>query len=340
MTTAATMAISPEAYAPYQHDVEQALRSALDEFREPTWLYDPVHYLFDGGGKRVRPMLTLLACEAVGGDRHAALPAAIAVELLHNFTLVHDDIMDSSEKRRGRDTVHVKWDTNVAILSGDVMMGMALRLLMRSAQHAPRPLDVIDAFSTGLIEVCDGQALDLAFMDRRDVTPEEYFAMIERKTARLLEMSVAIGANVGGATNGRVESLRAFARGIGIAFQLQDDVLDIIGSEQFGKMPGGDVLEGKRTWLMLECTRRVQERADAPEHHLHLLDAFYASGALTKTDVPAVLDMLHHHNVIADASILVERYTNDAFAHLHTLPPTPARDLLEGLGRQLMERRS
>ena len=340
MTTAATMAISPEAYAPYQHDVEQALRSALDEFREPTWLYDPVHYLFDGGGKRVRPVLTLLACEAVGGDRHAALPAAIAVELLHNFTLVHDDIMDSSEKRRGRDTVHVKWDTNVAILSGDVMMGMALRLLMRSAQHAPRPLDVIDAFSTGLIEVCDGQALDLAFMDRRDVTPEEYFAMIERKTARLLEMSVAIGANVGGATNGRVESLRAFARGIGIAFQLQDDVLDIIGSEQFGKMPGGDVLEGKRTWLMLECTRRVQERADAPEHHLHLLDAFYASGALTKTDVPAVLDMLHHHNVIADASILVERYTNDAFAHLHTLPPTPARDLLEGLGRQLMERRS
>lgn len=340
MTTAATMAISPETYAPYQHDVEQALRSALDEFREPTWLYDPVHYLFDGGGKRVRPVLTLLACEAVGGTRQAALPAAIAVELLHNFTLVHDDIMDSSEKRRGRDTVHVKWDTNVAILSGDVMMGMALRLLMRSAQHAPRPLEVIDAFSTGLIEVCDGQALDLAFMDRRDVTPEEYFSMIEWKTARLLEMSVAIGANVGGATNGRVESLRAFARGIGIAFQLQDDVLDIIGSEQFGKMPGGDILEGKRTWLMLECTRRVQERADASEQHRQLLDAFYASGALTKTDVPAVLDMLHHHNVIADASILVERYTNDAFAHLHTLPPTPARDLLEGLGRQLMERRS
>lgn len=340
MTTAAPMAISPEAYAPYQQDVEQALRSALDEFREPRWLYDPVHYLFDGGGKRVRPVLTLLACEAVGGDRAAALPAAIAVELLHNFTLVHDDIMDSSEKRRGRDTVHVKWDTNVAILSGDVMMGMALRLLMRSAQHAPRPLDVIDAFSTGLIEVCDGQALDLAFMERRDVTPEEYFAMIERKTARLLEMSVAIGANVGGATNGRVESLRTFARDIGIAFQLQDDVLDIIGSEQFGKMPGGDILEGKRTWLMLECTRRVRERTDASEQHQQLLDAFYAGATLTKTDVPAVLAMLHEYNVITDATALVERYTNDAFAHLHALPSTPARDLLEGLGRQLMERRS
>lgn len=340
MTTDTAMAIPPEAYTPYQQEVELALRHALDEFREPAWLYEPVHYLFDGGGKRVRPILTLLACEAVGGVRSAAMPAAIAVELLHNFTLVHDDIMDSSEKRRGRDTVHVKWDTNVAILSGDVMMGMALRLLMRSAQHAERPLDVIDAFTTGLIEVCDGQALDLAFMERRDVTPDEYFTMIERKTARLLEMSVAIGAHVGGSGNGCVESLRTFARDIGIAFQLQDDVLDITGSEQFGKMPGGDILEGKRTWLMLECTRRVREGTDAPSLHTQLLNAFYSGGSLTRTDVPAVLAMLHEYNVISDATALVERYTNDAFAHLHALPATPARDLLEGLGRQLMERRS
>jgi len=338
MTTAAPMASTTELLAPYLADVEKALRGALDEFIEPAWLYQPVHYLFEGGGKRIRPILTLLACEAVGGERAGALPAAVAVELLHNFTLVHDDIMDRSTKRRGRDTVHVKWNESAAILSGDVMMGMAMRLLMRSAHHAPRPLDVIDAFSTGLIEVCDGQALDLAFMDRADVTPEEYFTMIEKKTARLLEMSVAIGANVGGATNGRVAALRAFAREIGIAFQLQDDILDVTGSEAFGKQPGGDIVEGKRTWLMLECARRVREDLGARDDHRSLVTAFFASNGLGRDHVPDVLAMMESYGVVADATALVERYTTDAFDHLRSIPATDARHLLERLALQLMQR--
>ncbi len=324
--------------APYLADVEGALHSALNEFTEPAWLYDPVQYLFEGGGKRIRPILTLLACESVGGDRSVALPAAVAVELLHNFTLVHDDIMDSSDKRRGRDTVHVRWNQNAAILAGDVMMGMAMRLLMRSAHHAPRPLDVIDAFSTGLIEVCDGQALDLAFMERDDVTPEEYFTMIEKKTARLLEMSVAIGANVGGATNGRVQALRDFARLIGIAFQMQDDILDITGSEAFGKSPGGDIVEGKRTWLMLECARRVREDLNAQEVHTTLVASFFANNGLAREHVNAVISMMDTYGVTADATALVEKFTNDAFAHLHLVPQNPARDLLEVLAKMLMAR--
>jgi len=324
--------------ADYQSEVEGALQRALAEFTDPTWLYKPVRYLFEGGGKRIRPILTLLACESVGGERAAALPAAVAVELLHNFTLVHDDIMDSSDKRRGRDTVHVKWNQNVAILSGDVMMGMAMRLLMRSAHHAPKPLDVIDAFSTGLIEVCDGQAMDLAFMERDDVTPEEYFTMIEKKTARLLEMSVAIGANVGGATNGRVQALRDFARHIGVAFQMQDDILDLTGSEAFGKSAGGDIVEGKRTWLMLECTRRVHEDVSAAAQHRHLISAFFSNNGLPRELVPDVVSMINTYRVLDDATDLVERYTRDAYKFLHEIDTSPARNLLEGLAKGLMAR--
>ncbi|MCX6140158.1 MAG: polyprenyl synthetase family protein [Candidatus Kapabacteria bacterium] len=339
MTTVPPMATHPaELLAPYLADVEEALHGALKEFTEPAWLYEPVRYLFEGGGKRIRPILTLLACESVGGDRASALPAAVAVELLHNFTLVHDDIMDSSDKRRGRDTVHVRWNQSAAILAGDVMMGMAMRLLMRSAHHAPKPLDVIDAFSTGLIEVCDGQALDLAFMDRDDVTPEEYFTMIEKKTARLLEMSVAIGANVGGATNGRVEALRSFAREIGIAFQMQDDILDITGSEAFGKSPGGDIVEGKRTWLMLECARRVREDKEADPDHSQLIALFFANNGIARERVADVLSMMGTYRVVTDATALVEKFTLDAFEHLHIVPKSPARDLLEVLARMLMAR--
>lgn len=339
MTTDPPMAIQTTGmFAPYLNDVEEALQSALNEFTEPAWLYDPLRYLFAGGGKRIRPLLTLLACESVGGSRDAAFPAAIAVELLHNFTLVHDDIMDSSLKRRGRDTVHVKWDQNAAILAGDVMMGMAMRLLMRSAHHAPRPLDVIDAFSTGLIEVCDGQALDLAFMERDDVTPEEYFTMIEKKTARLLEMSVAIGANVGGATNGRVAALRAFARQIGIAFQMQDDILDLTSPEAFGKQAGGDIVEGKRTWLMLEIARRVRQDNNASPEHIALITAFFANNGLDKEQVPSVIAMMQTYGVIANATALVESYTNDAYEHLNQLPQNTARDMLEALAKMLMKR--
>ncbi|RPI65686.1 MAG: polyprenyl synthetase family protein, partial [Ignavibacteriae bacterium] len=166
----------------YTERIEVALQQCLDEFTHPGSLYDPVHYLFVGGGKRVRPILTLLSCEAVGGNADHAMSAALAVELLHNFTLVHDDIMDRSPMRRGRPTVHTAFDENTAILSGDVMMGMAMRMLERSARHAPDPIDVITAFSTGLIDVCEGQALDMAFMTRSDVTADEYFHMIEQKT--------------------------------------------------------------------------------------------------------------------------------------------------------------
>lgn len=313
----------------YLNDVEAALQECIAEYQEPKWLYAPVQYVCSAGGKRIRPLLTLLACEAVGGNRTNCLHASIAVEMLHNFTLVHDDIMDSSALRRGRPTVHVQWSNNAAILAGDVMMGIAIRLLGKSAKNSPQPLEVIEAFTTGLIDVCDGQALDLEFTSREQVTIQEYFTMITKKTARLLEMSVAIGALVGGATNSQVLALRTFAQHIGIAFQLQDDLLDIIGSEKFGKTPGGDILEGKRTWLMLRLAE-CQPNGIAQE--------FFANHGLPQERIPEVLNALNSYNLIAEAKTLVEHYTQQAFLSLDSLAESDAKSTLKELALQMMGR--
>lgn len=330
----------------YVDEIESALRDVMATYRSPHSLYDPVHYLFDGGGKRIRPLMTLLACEACGGVRAHAMPAALAVELMHNFTLVHDDIMDSSAMRRGRPTVHMKWDLNTAILSGDVMMGVAMRLLEQSARHAAAPVDVFSAFSTGLIDVCDGQALDLELQTSPSASIDAYFDMITKKTARLLETSVVLGAHIAGAASPLTETLRTFARNIGVAFQLQDDVLDLLGTDGFGKTPGGDVIEGKRTWLILTARERVaaarsgdrvHDRASIDAYH-ELLAAFDAQSGLPKERVPEVRAMMDALGVIDDARAVVRDLTEDAFAHLHALPASEARDMLHHLATQLMGR--
>jgi len=327
----------------YTELVEHALGEELAAYIAPSWLYDPVRYLMDGGGKRVRPVLTLLCCEAAGGTREDCMPAAVAVELLHNFTLVHDDIMDRSLMRRGRATVHTQFGESAAILAGDVLMGISMRLLERSVRAASmhtreRQIDgmgVIAAFSTGLIDVCDGQALDLAFMSRNNVTIDEYFTMITKKTARLLEMSATIGARLAGADESTIEHLRTFAADLGIAFQVQDDLLDIIGTATFGKATGGDIVEGKRTWLMLAARERTRDTNTAWQQ---LVDDFFTQNGLEASHIPDVTTMLYELGIINDARSLVEQYSKVAFAHLHALPHSPARDLLEQLGTGLMSR--
>ena len=318
--------------------MNEALAACLGEFTEPNALYLPIHYLFEAGGKRVRPVLTLLACEAVGGDPRKAMSAAVAVELLHNFTLMHDDIMDRSPKRRGRETVHVRYDENTAILSGDVMIGMAMRMLERSADLAPQPMDVIKAFTTGLIEVCEGQALDMTLPERNDVTPEEYFTMINKKTAKLLEMSVSIGALIGGANAAQIDHLTTFAREIGIAFQMQDDLLDIYGSEQFGKAAGGDIVEGKRTWLLLQTRDRANAGGDATSPCAAVIHDFYASNGLPRERVNEMMSCMQQLGVLDDAEAEIRKITEDAFTHLHALPSSAARDTLEELAEKLVAR--
>lgn len=350
----------PQIVSELKNQFEQALIEFLDEYTSPAELYDPIHYLLNAGGKRVRPLLTLLCAQAVSGNiteaqsaaLEHAMPAAIAVELIHNFTLVHDDIMDRSELRRGQPTVHVKWSESAAILSGDVIIGLATRALLRSAHHAKQPLAVVDAFSTGIVDVCDGQALDLALMSRRDVTIDDYFDMVAKKTSSLLEMSAVVGALIGGADTVTVDNVRAFARGIGIAFQLQDDLLDLVGTEDFGKQPGGDIVEGKRTWLMLRTEAIVAEALVAggtggsseaggkSNTYSELIRDFYANDGLPRERVADVMNMMHALGVVDEARALIERTTLDAFAHLHQLPQSPARDMLEELANTLVARRT
>lgn len=233
---------------------------------EPELLYAPIGYSLAGGGKRLRPMLLMLACGIFSDDMQRALPAAAAVEMFHNFTLLHDDIMDNAAMRRGKPSVFAKWGQNVAILSGDAMLICAYRLLNAIApQHLPQ---VLTTFNTMALEVCEGQQYDMDFEQKAKVSVVEYMHMIELKTSVLLAGSVVIGAMLGGASEEDCRKLRRFAVELGLAFQLQDDLLDSYGDERLGKAIGGDILEGKKTYLMItamshadEATREVLRNA-------------------------------------------------------------------------------
>lgn len=224
---------------------------------EPQLLYAPIGYSLSGGGKRLRPMLLMLASGIFSDSVQQALPAAAAVEVFHNFTLLHDDIMDNASIRRGKPSVYARWGQNVAILSGDAMMICAYRLL---AEVPSRLLpQVLGTFNSMALEVCEGQQYDMDFEQKQKVSVVEYMHMIELKTSALLAGSVVIGALLGGASEEDCRRLGRFALELGLAFQLQDDLLDSYGDERLGKAIGGDILEGKKTYLMIMAMSRADE---------------------------------------------------------------------------------
>ena len=224
---------------------------------EPELLYAPIGYSLSGGGKRLRPMLVMLSCGLFSDDIQQALPAAAAIEMFHNFTLLHDDIMDNAAVRRGKPSVFARWGQNVAILSGDAMLICAYRLLSGTPAHLlPQ---VVATFNEMALEVCEGQQYDMDFERRRKVSVVDYMHMIELKTSALLAGAAAIGATIGGASEEDCRKLRRFAHELGQAFQLQDDLLDSYGDEQLGKAIGGDILEGKKTYLMVTAMSRADE---------------------------------------------------------------------------------
>lgn len=224
---------------------------------EPERLYAPIIYSMAGGGKRLRPMLVLLACGLYADDLRPALPAAAAVEMFHNFTLLHDDIMDHAAVRRGKPSVFAKWGENAAILSGDAMLICAYRLLEQiPAEHLPQLLRVFNEMS---LQVCEGQQYDMDFENRTKVSVVDYMHMIELKTSVLLAGATVIGAILGGAPEEDCRKLRRFAIELGLAFQLQDDLLDSYGDERLGKAIGGDILEGKKTYLMITAMSHADE---------------------------------------------------------------------------------
>ena len=231
------------------------LNSKIKE-QEPKNLYDPINYILQLGGKRLRPVLTLMATAIFESDYKKALDAALAVEVFHNFSLVHDDIMDDAPLRRGQDTVHEKWDVNTGILSGDAMLINAYQLFENYEGETFRELAKL--FSKTAIEVCEGQQYDVDFETRDDVRLPEYLKMIEYKTAVLVGAALKMGAIVAETTKTNCDRIYEFGRDLGIAFQLQDDYLDAFGDPKtFGKQVGGDIIENKKTFLYLTALEKL-----------------------------------------------------------------------------------
>jgi len=224
----------------------------------PAALYEPISYILTLGGKRMRPALLLLACDLFGGDVDSAICPALAIEVFHNFTLMHDDIMDNAPLRRGKITVHERWNKNVGILSGDVMLVHAYQLMMQVKEHLLRT--VLDIFNETAVGVCEGQQVDMEFEQRHNVSIDEYLTMIRLKTAVLLGGALKIGALIGGADIKDAELIYSFGENLGIAFQLQDDILDVYGDpEKFGKQVGGDIISNKKTFLLIKALELANE---------------------------------------------------------------------------------
>jgi len=231
--------------------IKKAFNPALFT-HEPAELYDPITYTLNLGGKRIRPLLVLLGCDLFGGNIEKAMPAAIAIELFHNFTLLHDDIMDCAPLRRGQETVYKKWNTNIAILSGDTMFAVAYEYL---SQSNPQVLpSALSEFTRTARLVCEGQQYDMNFEQQKLVSINDYLKMIRLKTAVLIGCSLKLGSILANVPDPETEKIYSFGENIGMAFQLQDDLLDVFGDEQkFGKEIGGDIVSGKKTFLLLKA---------------------------------------------------------------------------------------
>jgi geranylgeranyl diphosphate synthase type II len=237
--------------------------ASFTQSEKPHSLYEPIRYTLNGNGKKLRPSLLLLTTEALGGDVEGAIPAAGAIEILHNFTLVHDDIMDNDETRRGRPTVHHKWDANVALLAGDGLVALAYQSLARTP--TPHIIEIHKLFTDSILMLCEGQALDKEFETRTAVSMDEYMEMIGKKTGRLIGLCTQMGGVLAGARRHEIEALKVYGESLGIAFQIQDDLFDITSSEKIlGKDFGSDIKSRKKTFLLihaLECATDSQRNA-------------------------------------------------------------------------------
>ncbi len=249
----------------YLDTVNQAI-AAIPYPEQPSQLYEPIAYHMALGGKRVRPVLVLMACDALGGEDDVALDAALGVEMFHNFTLLHDDVMDNADVRRGKPTVHRRWNSNTAILSGDTMLTLATQFIARTGNKA-----VMDLFNKTAIEIYEGQQWDMDFEDRNDVTVDEYINMIRLKTSVLLGCALKTGALLADGTEEDCDTLYDAGVNMGLAFQLQDDLLDVWGDPKtFGKEIGGDIMNNKKTFLLINAMQLATgDDADELRHWLN-----------------------------------------------------------------------
>ena len=319
-------------YTGYKEIIDDKLNNVFEK-NVPAEIYEPLIYILSGGGKRIRPVLLLFSCEAVGGNYMDAIYAAVSVEMLHNFTLIHDDIMDNADKRRGKETIHKKWNRDVAILTGDALLGLAYNTLLKTKSENIQ--QITQAFTEGIIEVCEGQGFDKEFEVKGNVSPEEYLMMINKKTSQLLVSCAKIGALIGNADANSIKYLVNYAEHIGLAFQIQDDLLDITADEKkFGKKIGGDLREGKKTYLLLKALDVVDVKRDKI-----ILESILANkGLKDDEDIFKVKEIYKRYDVIDSALNEIERYTVKANEYLNELKNKEGRDSLIWFSDMLLSR--
>ena len=322
---------------------------ALPLDRQPAGLYAPVKYVLSLGGKRIRPVLMLMAYDLYRDDAHRILSAALGLEMYHNYTLLHDDVMDKADMRRGKPTVHKVWNENTAILSGDAMLVLAYQLI---GQTAPEHLkDVLDLFTETALEIGEGQQYDMDFERRMDVSEAEYIEMIRLKTSVLLACALKMGALQAGAPAADADLLYRFGENLGLAFQLQDDLLDVYGDPKtFGKNIGGDILEGKKTFMLINALRLATpaQRAELERWLVTQVDAdgIGADGCTPKghraaEKIAAVTALYNQIGIRQLAEARIEEYFAAAFACLDAVAlPADRRQPLRDFALSLFGRQS
>ncbi len=301
--------------------------------KEPVNLYEPITYILNLGGKRLRPVLVLMSTEIFDTSYEKALDAALAIEVFHNFSLVHDDIMDDAPLRRGKATVHEKWDLNTGILSGDAMLINAYQLFEN--YEGPVFKELAQLFTKTAIQVCEGQQYDVDFENREDVEIKDYLKMIEYKTAVLVGASMQMGAIVGGASQDSKKAFYDYGCLLGIAFQLQDDYLDAFGDpETFGKQLGGDIIENKKTFLYLTALQKAKISDARQLEHLYSINPMDAGGK-----IEAVKSIFQESGASELAREEIRKYTQKAFEVLEKIEiPEDKKNLLRKFGSLLMDR--
>jgi geranylgeranyl diphosphate synthase type II len=317
----------------YQEFLSDYLKSQY-ETKEPRNLYEPIHYILDLGGKRMRPVLTLMSAEVFNADYKKALPAALAVEVFHNFSLVHDDIMDDAPLRRGQETVHEKWNVNTGILSGDAMLILAYQYF---EQYEPIIFrDLAKLFSKTALEVCEGQQWDVDFEERNDVTIPEYLKMIQYKTAVLVAAAMKMGAIIAETSEENANLIYDFGLNLGLAFQLQDDFLDAFGDpETFGKQVGGDIIENKKTYLYLKA---VAFSKDEEAKELRRLFSIQPEDNTEK--IKTVKELFDSSGASKATQEAIQDFTFKAFQTLDQMNiSADKKEMLKAFGENLMGRK-
>lgn len=310
--------------------IDKKLEQALKD-RRPASLYQPASYILESSGKRLRPLLVLLSVKAVGGKIQNFYNAALSVEMLHNFTLVHDDIMDNADLRRGNLTIHKKYNVNTAILTGDILAAVAYEFLLKDCKVNAK--QALDSFTKGLVEVCEGQSLDTEFETRKNVSLPEYIVMIEKKTAALARMCCELGAYLANGKKQDIKALSDYGKYLGIAFQIQDDLLDIIADKyEFGKRIGGDLMEGKKTFLFIEALEKAKGKDKTD-----LLKVVDKKG-IKENQIEHYKKIYEKLGVIDDAKSAIRSYTYKALRSIDKLSNKREVEIFHWLADSLIKR--